>query len=159
MSHSCPVGLPDRSRPPRLFGLDGSLQIVEHREAGFNGDTLLGRVTGRWGVSGERYVIHFEAESGQWCIITTKTMLIVRGDSLALEWEIPLDDIDEVMIHMGSELHVLDREHAREYALSHIDIHDNGVEYSKKFICEHLGILQSIQAMLEYHICARLTHS
>lgn len=166
------AGMPERSRPPRMFGLDDSLQMfIDHGEA-FDGPMLLGSVKGRWQREEEAYVVHFESKETV-CMVTNKSLLCARRNTLQLEWEVNLDDIDEVQIHFGHALQVLDRDTARAYAVGHrtFDVsllsgmqqgYSNSTAneaFKHIFVCENLDVLEALKSMLDWHVLARTTLS
>jgi len=159
-------GMPPKSRAPRLFGLDDSLQIFMDYGPNFDGPGLLGSVKGRYFSSdGEKYVLHFQSADNV-CIVTNKTLLVASHPGNQLEWEVPLDEIDVVNIHFGRALQVLDREAARAYALGHRVFDLSSLEDSKSvgsfkniFICENLDVLQALKSMLDWYVVARTTLS
>jgi len=152
------VGMPPRSRAPRVFGLDQSLQIYSRDSIEIDGQALLSRISGRWSIlSAEKYVIHFEG-LGSWCLVTNRNLLVITNDSFSLLWECPLDNIDEVEITLGRTLRVLDREEARLNAIN-TGAHTQGDSNHKTFECEHLGVLDSLRSMLEWYICSRIMNA
>jgi len=134
-----------RSREPRKLGLDRSLQVMASNLIVQDGKKLLGRLRGSWRLGKVRYIFHYEAKN-QGCLLTDQRVVVYSIPAHQVEWHLPLDSVEKVVMISGTTLRVLDAnelETATDGTMAHL------------FTSEKCDDLQSIQSMLEWYMLVR----
>ena len=85
---------------------------------------------------------------------------MVASVSMKLEWELPLTHIEEVKIHFGRALVVLDRDAARLNALGQRPPEDlREGPFKHIFVCDDMDVLAALKSMLDWYVMAGTTLS